>query len=41
MGDNLNDDLAKINRISLARIGKAVLDLDVNERTVRYLGLWG
>ena len=41
IGGNLDDDLARINRISQERIGKPVFDLDADENTVRYLGLWG
>ena len=41
MGGSLSDDLAGINRISHASIGKPVFDLNIDGHTVRYLGLWG
>jgi hypothetical protein len=40
-GGSLNDDLARINRISQAHIGKPVFGVESDKNTVRYLGLWG
>jgi len=40
-GGSLNDDLARINSISQAHIGKPVFGVERDKNTVRYLGLWG